>query len=405
MTNINPSPILNDFLTRRASAPQQTEIAQTPEKPEGKKKINKALVGVAAAAGLAAIAFAGISMLRKGKIPEEVQKTIQSAEEFAQKANRTAEEVETISREVDTLIEDTVSPIVEEVNKISEEIRSIFEKGAENGYQYVVDENGNLLRRFELLNGTPQRLIEYGENGGPVIRETGIISFKDFEVHDKVNNKKIRIRNGIPKKYSEGFEKLSDGSSKAVKVLLFYDDGKPDIYHEGVEYLSDGTDKIAKGLFVDVKGRPGTYFEGFEKFSDGSSKIKKKLLLNDDGRPNEYKEGVEQFSDRTIKTAKRLSFENGKLYTYLEGDERLPDGADKIAKRLSFDDGKPYTYREGDEKLPDGITRNTAKELDFENGSPSSYAEGVKIHFRDGDITTTEKSSIKLINGKWVEQN
>ncbi len=46
-----------------------------------------------------------------------------------------------------------------------------------------------------------------------------------------------------------------------------------------------------------------------------------------------------------------------------------------------------------------------AKELEFENGSPSSYAEGVKIHFRDGDITTTEKSSIKLINGKWVKQN
>ncbi|HIZ28482.1 MAG TPA: hypothetical protein H9673_04750 [Candidatus Adamsella sp.] len=46
-----------------------------------------------------------------------------------------------------------------------------------------------------------------------------------------------------------------------------------------------------------------------------------------------------------------------------------------------------------------------AKELDFANGSPSSYAEGVKIHFRDGDITTTEKSSIKLINGKWVKQN
>ena len=385
MTNINPSPILNDFPTRRASISQQREIPSETEKPEGKKTVNKALIGAAAAAGLAAIAFAGISMLRKGKMPEEVQKVIQSAEEFLQKANRTA--------------------IVEEVNKISEEIRSIFEKGAENGYQDVVDENGNLLRRFELRNGTPQRLIEYGEDGGPVVRETGIKSFKDFEVHDKVNNKKIRIRNGRPEKYIEGFEKLSDGGSKEVKVLRFYDDGKPDIYHEGVEYLSDGTEKIARVLLVDVKGRPGTYFEGFEKLSDRSSKIKKKLLLNDDGRPNEYIEGVEQFSDRTIKTAKRLSFENGKPYTYLEGDERLPDGTDKIAKRLSFDDGKPYTYREGDEKLPDGITRNTAKALDFENGSPSSYAEGVKIHFRYGDITITEKSSIKLINGKWVKQN
>ena len=60
-------------------------------------------------------------------------------------------------------------------------------------------------------------------------------------------------------------------------------------------------------------------------------------------------------------------------------------------------------YYEGVEELPDD-TQKIAKALDFENGSPS-YAEGVKIHFRDGDITTSEKSSIKLINGKWVKQN
>ena len=81
MTNINPSPILNDFPTRRASISQQREIPSEAEKPEGKKTVNKALIGAAAAAGLAAIAFAGISMLRKGKMPEEVQKAVQSAEE------------------------------------------------------------------------------------------------------------------------------------------------------------------------------------------------------------------------------------------------------------------------------------------------------------------------------------
>ena len=98
MTNINSSHIFDDFIARRASIGQQpTETPQQETKPEGKKKINKALIGAAAAAGLAAIAFAGISMLRKGKMHEEVQKVIQSAEEFVQKANNTAEEVETIS--------------------------------------------------------------------------------------------------------------------------------------------------------------------------------------------------------------------------------------------------------------------------------------------------------------------
>ena len=94
MTNINSSHIFDDFIARRASIGQQpTETQQQETKPEGKKKINKALIGAAAAAGAAAIAFAGISMLRKGKMPEEVKKTFQSAEEFAKKANNTAEDV------------------------------------------------------------------------------------------------------------------------------------------------------------------------------------------------------------------------------------------------------------------------------------------------------------------------
>ena len=405
MTNINPSPLLNDFLARRASAPQQTEISQTPEKPEENKKINKALIGAAAATGLAAIAFAGISMLRKGKMPEEVQKTFQSAEEFLQKANRTAEEAETISREVDTLIDESVSPIVEEVNKISEEIRSIFEKGAENGYQDVVDENGNLLRRFELRNGIPKRLIEYGEDGGPVIRETGIKSFKDFDVHDKVNNKEIRIRNGKPESYFEGGEILSDSTAKLAKILSFNNDGRPKSYLEGFEKLSDGSSKIAKALDFE-NGRPESYFEGVEGLSDRNQKTAKMLSFNNDGRPKSYLEGVENLSDGTSKTAKELDFKNGRPEIYREGWEGLSDGSTrKTAKELSFDvDGRPEIYFEDVEYLLDGPEK-IAKELEFENGSPSSYAGGVKIHFKDGDITTTEKSSIKLINGKWVKQN
>ena len=84
--------------------------------------------------------------------------------------------------------------------------------------------------------------------------------------------------------------------------------------------------------------------------------------------------------------------------------EKLPDGTIRRAKEFFFEDGKPSDYYEGVEKLPDD-TQKIAKALEFENGSPSYYAGGVKIHFRDGDITTTEKSSIKLINGKWVKQN
>ena len=44
MTNINPSPILNDSPTRRASISQQREIPSEAEKPEGKKTVNKALM-------------------------------------------------------------------------------------------------------------------------------------------------------------------------------------------------------------------------------------------------------------------------------------------------------------------------------------------------------------------------
>lgn len=398
MTNINPSPLLNDFLARRASAPQQTEIAQTPEKPEGKKKINKALIGAAAAAGLAAIAFAGISMLRKGKMHEEAQKVVQSAEEFVQKANNTAEEVETISKKVDSLIDESVSPIVEEVNKISEEIRSIFEKGAENGYQDVVDENGNLLRRFELRNGTPQRLIEYGEDGGPVVRETGIFSFKDryFQVlvYDKTNNKNITFYNGRPNKYQEGLE-MQDGTLKTAKELSFDVAGRPKSYLEGFEKLPDGTEKTAKVLWVENgNGKPERYLEGWEELPDDTIR-RGKVLWFENGRLESYYEGWEKLPDGNSKIAKELCFKDGKPYTYSEGVEELPDDTQKTAKELWFEkgNGKPERYFEGFEGLSDSNIKKAAKALDFENGSPSSYAEGVEMLF--GDILSITKS-IKL---------
>ena len=383
MTNINSSHIFDDFIARRASVgQQQAETQQQETKPEGKKKINKALIGAAAAAGAAAIAFAGISMLRKGKMPEEVKKAVQSAEEFAQKANNTAEDVETISKKVDTLIDESVSPI------ISEEIRSIFEKGAENGYQDVVDENGNLLRRFELLNGTPQRLIEYGEDGGAVIRETGIKSLKDlnFEVHDKVNNKSIYFINGKPAFYYEGLEKLPDGTKRRAKELRIFD-GKPYAYIEGWEKMPDGTIRTAKELQLE-NGKPYAYYEGWEKLPDDIERTAKRLQL-ENGKPKRYVEGLEHLPDGTEREAKELSFIDEKPSTYKEGIEESGKDGIKIAKEISLRDGKINRYEEGREQAY-GVIKN-AKKLEFKDGKPVNYSEGTKFDCETHDMFAQKK--------------
>ena len=269
MTNINSSHIFDDFIARRASiGQQQAETPQETEKPEGNKKVNKALIGAAAAAGLAAIAFAGISMLRKGKMPEEVQKTFQSAEEFLQKANRTAEEVEKIG-------DDIVSTTVEKMKKTFDEVFSFIDNGSKNGYQDVVGENGKLLRKFELENGKPKKLIEYGEDGSTIIRKTEIDSLQPSIIEDITGNTRMWFENGKPSCYNEGYEKLADGSWKAAKILDFRE-GKPASYKEGYEELADGSWKAAK--ILDFRGgKPASYNEGYEELADGSWKFSKEL--------------------------------------------------------------------------------------------------------------------------------
>ena len=297
MTNINPSPILNDFLTKRASAPQQTEIAQTPEKPEGKKKINKALVGVAAATGLAAIAFAGISMLRKGKIPEEVQKTIQSAEEFAQKANNTAEDVKKMG-------DDIVSTTVEKMKKTFDEVISFIDNGSKNGYRDVVGENGKLLRKFELENGKPKKLIEYGEDGSTIIRKTEIDSLQPSRIEDITGNTDMDFEDGKPSYYREGFEELADGVRKHAKSLVFTE-GNPDFYQEGYEKLAGGGSKCAKRINF-TEGKPNVYQEGYEQLASGGWKYAKNLVLSE-GKPDYYQEGYEKLAGGGSKCAKRIN--------------------------------------------------------------------------------------------------
>ena len=170
--------------------------------------------------------------------------------------------------------------------------------------------------------------------------------------------------------------------------------------------MPDDTERTAKELrFEYGNGKPERYNEGLEKMPDDTIR-RGKVLWFENGRLDSYLEGWEKMPDGTEREAKELFFKDGKPGIYIEGWEKLPDDTDRRAKELWLENGngKPERYNEGVEELPDGTIRR-AKALDyFENGSPY-YAEGVKIHFRDGDITTTEKSSIKLINGKWVKQN
>ena len=264
MTNINSSHIFDDFIARRASiGQQQAETPQETEKPEENKKINKALIGAAAAAGLAAIAFAGISMLRKGKMPEEVQKAVQSAEEFVQKANRTAEDVKKMG-------DDIVSTTVEKMKKTFDEVISFIDNGSKNGYRDVVGENGKLLRKFELENGKPKKLIEYGEDGSTIIRKTEIDSLQPSRIEDITGNTDMDFEDGKPSYYREGFEELADGVRKHAKSLVFTE-GNPDFYQEGYEKLAGGGSKCAKRINF-IEGKPDYYQEGFEELADGSRK-------------------------------------------------------------------------------------------------------------------------------------
>ena len=335
MTNINSSHIFDDFIARRASVgQQQAETPQQETKPEGKKKINKALIGAAAAAGLAAIAFAGISMLRKGKMPEEVQKAVQSAEEFAQDANRTAEDVNKLRDEIEATIKDIEKTV-------NERLEYAKKNGKEDSFGdvKVFDENGKVLGKFK---------------------------FKD----------------GKPKSYFEGDEfDFQNGTTKIAKQITFKD-GKICIYQEGF-YNGDNGQTIAKELSFDDNGKIKSYEEGLKQWQDSHHSYNNtaRTLSFKDGKISFYQEGSDAVDD-VIKTAKELSFDdNGKIRSYEEGIEysslKAAKQFKKNAREIKFEDGKIRSYEEGYESDDDVI--KIAKKLEFEDGKPVNYSEGTKF--------------------------
>ena len=336
MTNINSSHIFDDFIARRASVGQQpAETQQQETKPEENKKINKALIGAAAAAGLAAIAFAGISMLRKGKMPEEVQKAVQSAEEFAQDANRTAEDVNKLRDEIDATIKDIEKTV-------NERLEYAKKNGKEDsfGNVKVFDENGKVLGKFKFL------------------------------------------QDGKPKSYFEGDEfDFQNGTTKIAKQITFKD-GKIRSYQEGF-YCGDDGMTIAKDLSFDDNGKIKSYEEGLKQWQDSHHSYNNtaRTLSFEDGKIRSYQEGSDAVDD-VIKTAKQLSFDdNGKIRSYNEGVEySSPKAAKKFeknAREIKFEDGKIRSYEEGYESDDDVI--KIAKQLEFEDGKPVDYSEGTEF--------------------------
>ena len=327
MTNINTSVIFNDFLSNRTEIQVHTHpVGTVPVR--SKKKINKALIGGTAAICIAAITAAGIALVRKKSVPIENRNILKSFDEVFSRANTAVEEVKNIQDGV-------ILVAIDDVKKTRDEILSFFEKGSKNGYQDVVRENGILVRKFELENGVPKKMLEYGEDGASVIRETEIESLKEkiFSVYDRIHHKVFDFIGGEVINYEESYEELAEGSKKIVKRLSFLE-GKQLCYDEGYEELADGSRKVAKWIWFE-NGVPKFYEEGHEELADGSRNVAKWILYRD-GSPEVYEEGSEELSCGSRKVAKWIWFEGGIPKFYGEGRERLADGSWKTAKRILF---------------------------------------------------------------------
>ena len=360
MKSISPFIFFNNNSDQRIAIIKQKQITQGQSKFVERKKIDNEFVGRTIDRSTA-LAFAGMALVKKKKIPDEIQEIFTSFNDSFQNVQISIAESEKLEK--------TVFNLVQKLGNVTDELMLFLQKRAEDGYQDVFDEDKKLLRRFELECGTPHKIVAYGKDGTTVTRIIDIpINSRVWGIlQDFTQGQKLVIRNGKPVSYYEGYERLADGREKASKEF-YLQDGVPIRYREGYEKLVDGSRMILKELnFCD--GVLVRYRKGYEKFSNGSWGVAKELNFCN-GVPYLYGEGYEKLVDGSWKVAKELNFINKIPLRYIEGYEKLADGCKKLEKSLEFsDEGRPYLYEEGYEILSDknGYVAKVF-EFDFKKG-------------------------------------
>jgi len=171
-----------------------------------------------------------------------------------------------------------------------DEVQNLIQKGKENGFEDVLDDSGNVIRRFTEENNWG--VMEELDKKGTIKRLTNFYSDSDDELRirsiEEYKGKKqnlIGVCRGYISRVGFGVEELEDGSATAKKCFEFNANGS--LY----DYWKDSkAENIDVGEFTAVKkyfgfDKDGTLSDyGKDLKADGDEVTGKLFSFNKDGK-------------------------------------------------------------------------------------------------------------------------
>ncbi|MCD8023994.1 MAG: hypothetical protein LUE64_00480 [Candidatus Gastranaerophilales bacterium] len=319
------------------NAPEEQPVQLSATDPiKEKKKIS--FTGVAAAAGIAAVAIGGILIYKNSpaRIMKEAENIIGETSGIKARAVQIQEESE---------------GILQKGREVWDEVTGYIKEGVSKNYDDVVDENGNIIRKFITSQDDEgkkvlDKMIEYTKEGAEK-RATTVVE-------------------GLP-------ESVEDFAEKTM--YKYCPDGTLETFYKGFERLSNEAYKAAESFrFAD--GRFREYSEDL-MHAEGKNEAAKNFYWNKDGFLGEYIENMEDGADLS-KINRYFSFdENENITLFMKDAKTTEKGAGEAASAFEFVDGKPGKYMKDVELDANGDIVGCKKQYEVVDGKFKKVSENI----------------------------
>ncbi|MBQ8475510.1 hypothetical protein IJ531_00450, partial [bacterium] len=306
------SPLLQARLNNTSKAQEtKTEEIKQQEEP---KKVNKALIGAGAAAGVAALALGGILIFRGKQAPEaavgafdnfkkleeQILERFDGAKERIQalitESKAAQEEAQAVQEKAQQVFEDP------SISETYQKVMGFFDLGKEKGFEEVKDEAGNVIRKFDIKPASEKRAEQ--------------VIMSEFQGDKLIRKSELRTNGSI-------FLTIDEFQEAAQKRMRFQDA----VCNE-VSFIDNSTDNpiILESFTRNNNGLLSRYIKNAEDLAPDKRFVEKELYFSSDtGRLISYKEDILHTPELyEARIGKEFDFysSDGLTYAYINFDRQ-----------------------------------------------------------------------------------
>lgn len=289
MESVNLSPVNQALIQQKQQVATNLQTEIKPKQIKDGKKLLIAGATAAAAISVATILIATHKSHKLKKILVESESIQKTSEEIIEKGQK----------------------LHDEAQGVVDEILDLFNKGKASNFADVLDENGNVIVKYNLnSDGELDSIIQTGLEGFK--KRTG------YFIDDSLKNIEIENNDGLMDK-------------------IFLHRLEIDNIVKDVEEVADGSEKASE-MFFYVDRKMFKFVKGYVKSTDKSERQQEAFMYNA-GKLRRFAKGYE-ISDKGLKAQEYYRYKDGKLDLYKKGYEYLVGVCSKTQEAFRCIDGK-----------------------------------------------------------------